>query len=880
MSLSVLSADASSFNFLDSTAERQVPGAPGSSHRAAWMLRLGLAVACTALAAAAPSARAQDQATGDTLTSAQLDRPYLPGWSTAGDDGAGALWANPANLALDPDPSWIVLGTQQANAPVDLGRSLAFAGNLGPFGLGLHTTDGPTGDSWWTLSSGLGLRLDRTISLGGHLGWQLPEGPDNNFLTGDLSVSWRPSPWFGSSLAVWNVGRWDDTVARARVVPGVVFRPLEDTLYLGVDYVQPFPQSNDSDQLDFSDGVVEGSVRIQGSNGWVVRLSGDQTGRVGAGFELYWGNAGVGGFVDTPVDGGTDILATVYGRTPSGSRHKLAAGPRVAKFHFDQSYPYRESTGFFAAQGETYLHLLARLDDAAKDTNLAGVVVEIDWAPFSFAQIEEIRGRIAQMRSSGKKVVVYLDRYPDNRTYYLAAAADEIFLHPSADLELIGLSAEMQYFRGALDILGIEPQVAKRAEYKSAPEGLMRTEGSGPAREQMNALLDDLSGNMQAAIAADRGWETEHVQRLIDEGPFTAEDALEKRLVDALVYPDQVSKELDRLFTDRHNLEDDYGNDRDTRGWLPRRELAVVTIDGGIVSGESSGPGFFGGGYTAGADTIVRQLEAAASEDTIKAVVLRVDSPGGSSFASDEIWRAVERVKDAGKPVVVSMGSVAASGGYYVAAGADAIVANPSTITGSIGVYAGPKLSLEGLYDKVGIGTELYVRGRNAAMWSMSKPMDETEFAALDRMVAHTYTTFKKRVGDGRGLDDDQVEQVARGRVWSGSDAQDGGLVDEMGSFHDAVRIAREKAGIEADADVTLLQLSSRGGLAGEVVGRPLGATSSVRPVLQNMARRVGFSGLERPEVPRIAPLVQLEEWHALADDHLVMLMPYTFRIQ
>jgi protease-4 len=227
-------------------------------------------------------------------------------------------------------------------------------------------------------------------------------------------------------------------------------------------------------------------------------------------------------------------------------------------------------------------------------------------------------------------------------------------MHPAGDLELIGMSAETQHFRGALDILGVEPQVAKRAEFKSAPEGLMRTESSGPARQQMNELMDDLSANMVEAIAADRGWEVDQVIELVDRGPYTAEDALNARLVDALVYPDEIGQNLDRLFTGRHVVEDEYGSDRDTVGWLPRRELAVITIDGGIVSGESSGPGFFGGGYTAGADTIVRQLEAPQSENTIRGVVIRVDSPGGSSFASDEIWRAVERVKRAGKPVVVT----------------------------------------------------------------------------------------------------------------------------------------------------------------------------------------------------------------------------------
>jgi protease-4 len=223
------------------------------------------------------------------------------------------------------------------------------------------------------------------------------------------------------------------------------------------------------------------------------------------------------------------------------------------------------------------------------------------------------------------------------------------------------------------------------------------------------------------------------------------------------------------------------------------------------------------------------------------------------------------------------MGSVAASGGYYVAAGANAIYANPSTITGSIGVYAGPKLSLAGLYDKVGIGSEIYTRGRNSAMWSMSKPMDDHEFAALDRMVDDTYAQFKQRVADGRGLDDEQVEAVARGRVWSGVDAQEGGLVDELGGFHDAVMRAREEAGIEPDADISLIRLSTRG--RGDVVGYPLGATQQP-PLAARIVAKVPALHANIPELPDVPALAELERWHAMSDERVLALMPYVFQIQ
>ncbi len=835
--------------------------------RAATLLR-SLALLPFGLAASPLAALAQDETSPSPL---RVERPRLPGWSSTGDDGAAALWVNPANLALDPDPSWMVLLSQQTGTAVDQGRHFAMAGNLGPLAAGIQSTDGPDGRPWWTVSSGVGIRLDRTLALGGHLGWQLPEGPDNNFLAGDLSLAWRPTPWLGASVGAWNFGRWNKDTVGTSIVPGVVFRPWEDHLLLGAEYELPVST------LD--QGILRGTARIQGGEGWVVRLSGDQTGRVGAGFELYWGPTGVGGFYDTPVADAANGIVSVYGRTPPGKRPTLSLGPKVARFTLEESFPYRESSGFFATSGETYLHLLSRLDRAANDPTLAGVVLHLKYTPFSMAQVDEIRDRIARMKVEGKKVIVYLDRYPDNRAYFLATAADEVYLHPAGDLELVGLSTEMQYFRGTLDLLGIEPQVARRSEYKSAPEGLMRTESSGPAREQMNELLDDLIVHLKATLAADRGWDVDQVSALIDEGPYTADEALEKKLVDGLCYPDELDQQLERLFTDKYVVEDDYGSESDTPGWNPRREIAVVTIDGGIVSGESSGPGFFGGGFTAGADTITEQLDAAAQEDTIKAVVLRVDSPGGSSFASDEIWRAVDRVKKAGKPVVVSMGSVAASGGYYVAANADAIYANPSTITGSIGVYAGPKLSLAGLYDKVGIGTEIYTRGRNAAMWSSAKPMDEHEFAALDRMVAHTYAQFKSRVGDGRGLSEEQVERVARGRVWSGTDAKDGGLVDELGTFFDAIERAKVEAGIEEHQDYSVVRLYSRGGGTGDVYARPL--ESLARPTLQTVAARLPLAFKPAmPALPTIPGLEAAAQYQRFGDETVLMLMPYLFEVQ
>jgi protease-4 len=280
-------------------------------------------------------------------------------------------------------------------------------------------------------------------------------------------------------------------------------------------------------------------------------------------------------------------------------------------------------------------------------------------------------------------------------------------------------------------------------------------------------------------------------------------------------------------------------------------------VTGTITTGESAGPGLLGG-ENAGSRTVVKALAQAREDPAVKAVVLRVDSPGGSAFASDEIGRAVALLRESGKPVVVSMGGLAASGGYYVSAGATAIYAEPGTITGSIGVFGG-KVSLAGLYDKVGIDTSLWSRGRRAAMWSSSKPMDAAEREALERLIDETYTQFKQRVAEGRQLTPERVEELARGRVWSGRRAQELGLVDRIGGLYEAVERAQEEAGIRPGAACELVTYGSDPDGLGELPRRLI---------------RAAVGELRRPPALPVR-LGELWAWEALGQEHLFMLMPY-----
>jgi protease-4 len=787
------------------------------------------------------------------------DRPSLPSWSIAADDGAASTWSNPANLGLDPDSSWMIL----AGRAVTTSSPTQFAAiqNQGPLATGIIYRNGPDLSSWTTLSTGLGLPIDRNLSLGVHLGWQLPEGSENNFVSWDLGMSWRPLPWLGVSSVARNVGIKDSSVLdlRTEYGGGLGLRPWEDRIFFGVDAL--WAETGDG----FSEPMprIQGSLRLQLVDWIQVRVSGDTEGGVAAGLQFFKGEAGLGAHGALSSSDATPE-ALVYASSYPSERSKLSGDDDVIAFDLDSSYPYQASSGFFGARSETYFHLLERMRSAVAEPDTPAIFLRLDSPSFSMAQIMEIQELIREAQAQGKMVVAYIDGSGSNATYMLASAADKVFMHPAGTLNFVGLSIERFFFRETFDMFGVEPQFARRSEYKSGPEQYTESGSSAPNKEQMEALLDDLSHALLSSVAEGRSKELAEVRELVDEGPFVAREALEAGLVDGLIYPEELDS-LDMLVAeglpDDYDIEDDYGARDDTPGWKGRKAIAVVYVVGAIMPGSSQAPPLFGGSVQAGSDTIVRQLEQARKDDDVEAVIIRVDSPGGSAFASDEIWYAIERLKKEGKPVVVSMGSVAASGGYYVSAGADAIFALPTTVTGSIGVYSG-KFSASNLFGSLGIRTETYARGRKAAMWTTSRPWDDVELAAVQSGIDEVYRQFKEKVIEGRSMEPEAVEQVARGRVWSGSDAQHLGLVDEMGGFYDAIEKAKELAELADERQVTLVTYSNIPGSDG-----------SLRQTL------LQFS-LSRAVLPSLPPEIeQLYMLHQLSDQHTWAYMPYHLEI-
>ncbi len=798
-----------------------------------------------------------------------VERPELPFRSLAGEDGVHVLFSNPALMNFDRDAGY-ALYYDSSGAGALNGLTVATTGSGVGAGIGYRqvpgATEAGTAPGWWTVSSGASVRLTETISFGSTFNWQLPDGGDDNFVSWDLGLGWRPAPFIGLGGVVQNLGSpAPELGVNTRYGAGVAVRPAGDTVTFGVDWIADAPPASPLQQR------LQASVRLKPARGVWVRLFADEAlddladVNVGGALELRFADLGVGVTARTNVQDASGALGLGgYVQSIPQDDQLFRARRQVATFELDGSYPYNPQGGLFSAPPEGYLTLLRRMRDAAQDPQVRGLLVEIEAAPFSMAQVEEIRAVLKLARQNGKPVVAYLDGEASNTGYLLATACDKVYLHPAGQLDLVGLGAETMFLRGALELVGVEAQYAKRGQYKSAPETFTESRSTDPARFEMNELLDDLYTGLVEGIAVGRGKSPDEIRALVDKGPFTSDEALKNGLVDGLVYPDELREELDGAFPEGFSRDEDYGTSPDTSGWEPQRAVAVVVVDGVIASGESS-PGGLLGGEATGSETIVRALDQARRTDAIKAVVLRVDSPGGSAFASDEIWRAVKRVRDEGKPVIVSMGGYAASGGYYVAAGADAIYALPSTVTGSIGVYGG-KYSARGLFEKLDIHTEQYDRGRNAGMYSMSRPFDDVEFAALDRMIEDTYRQFKVKVQDGRQLAPERVEEIAQGRVWSGRDAKEQGLVDEHGGFFEAIDHARVEAGMRLDAPYTLVTFDPWSG-GGDLGARVVHAKAQIARALQ-------------PKVEVPTEVRAFWTYAALEGDHVFALLPYRLEIE
>jgi protease IV len=455
--------------------------------------------------------------------------------------------------------------------------------------------------------------------------------------------------------------------------------------------------------------------------------------------------------------------------------------------------------------------LVDGLGRAAEDDHVVGLVAKVGPSSTGFARVQEVREAVRDFAASGRPTVAWADSFgefgPGTVPYYLATGFDEIWLQPSGDVGLTGVVVEARFLRGTLDKLGVRPQFGQRHEYKNAANTIQETALTDAHREALNGIATSVADQLVEGIAEARRLSVDQVRELLDRAPLSAADASEAGLVDHVGYRDEAYAALrarvpadTRLrYLARYRVGAAEKLARAMRVPRKRGRVALVHAVGPVRSGRSGrGPL---PGQAIGSDTVTAALRAAGRDEHVRAVVLRVDSPGGSYVASDAIWREVAQLRRHGTPVVASMGDVAASGGYFVAMGADAIVAQPGTITGSIGVVAG-KAVVDGLLGRAGIGFDDVAVGERARMFSSTHGFDDADWAKLDSWLDRVYEDFVGKAAAGRGMTRDAVHEVARGRVWTGADARERGLVDELGGLARAVELARRRGDLPDDAPV------------------------------------------------------------------------------
>ena len=450
---------------------------------------------------------------------------------------------------------------------------------------------------------------------------------------------------------------------------------------------------------------------------------------------------------------------------------------------------------------------------AARDERVVGLVAHLGAQQPTFAQSGELRAAVADFRAAGRPVVCWAETFgelrPGNVGYHLATSFDEIWLQPSGDVGLVGFTAESFFLRDAFDKLGVQIQLGQRHEYKTAADTFLRSSMTEANREMVTRLVESSTETLVRDVAAGRGLSEDEVRSLVAVAPVSPEEALDRGLVDRLGYRDEVYDDLrGRLGEVELKYVERYG-----RGALSRAGTAVARHGKPVVAlVHAAGPIHLGrssstplSGRSIGSDTITAALRSAGSDDSVKAVVLRIDSPGGSYVASDTIRREVIALRATGKPVIASMANVAASGGYFIAMPADRVLASAGTITGSIGVLAGKQVIRETL-ERIGIHRETVSAGRYADMFSSDRPFDEEEWARLEGWLDRVYDDFTGKAANDRGMPLENLRAVARGRVWTGADAVQRGLVDELGGLERALVLAATRAGISReDVDVRMV---------------------------------------------------------------------------
>jgi protease-4 len=549
----------------------------------------------------------------------------------------------------------------------------------------------------------------------------------------------------------------------------------------------------------------------------------------------------------------------------------------------------------FGGANENFKSKIDRIKKAAKDDAVKVLFLEIDGLEIGWGKLDALTREVSEFRKGGKKAVAYMES-ADGKDYLLATACDEICLPESGWLMLTGVRAEMSFYKDLLDKVGVKADILRMGDAKSAAEEFTRTSMSDASRKQLEGVIDDYYEHSMVERIAARGdgkkFTTKQVKALIDKGPYTARAAEKASLIDHVLYREDVKDLIKAMLkTDKINLVDNYGQTKaedidlsspfaifkllaPPKSTTSNKPKIAVIYATGVINTGKSGVSFMGE-QSCGSQTMIEAIRQAEEDKTVKAIVLRVDSPGGSALASDLIWSEVVRCK---KPVVASMSDVAASGGYYISMGAQKIYAEPSTLTGSIGVFGG-KMALAGVYEKLGINTEVVKRGENANIFSTTSPFSDSEKAAMTALMHDAYDQFldkaiagRKKAG-GSLTERKELEKLAGGRIWTGRQAKENGLVDELGNLDDALAAAKKLAGVAEDKELELLILPKPRSFLDTLLDTKGG--DSRAPALE-----LQWAPLLR-EMPELATKIRgAEGLLRLRGEHVWLMLPYQIEIR
>jgi len=650
-----------------------------------------------------------------------------------------------------------------------------------------------------------GDRINRRVSWGWSYRWISPGNsslPKAHFW--DLGLMARPTPYLSVGLVGRNLNRPEYGGYRLKraLEGGLGVRPFADKVLLYVNASISEKQRAKDMQPVF--GAEAKPVKWLALHGNV-----DTKGNFGLGMRLSFGSFGFGMFnrFDTSAKsaGGVSYIA-LSPREPA-----LIIGKRWLVLNLSEDI-VDEKPGWSLMGGgsrRTTRSLLDVLHDAKEDPSIVGLVLRIESYGAGWAKTQEVRQALLDFKAKGKKIVCFTEML-DNKEYYLASVADKIALYPVGYLNLVGLRTEIPFIKGTMDKLGIQAELEKRGKYKAAAELVTSDTMSTAYREVENAILDDLYDQMTQGLAKTRNLSQDEIKAKIDQGPYTAKEAKEAGLVDTLLFYDQVDSLIQKAWGERPRKvgEKSYAAERTAEkeeDWGEPPVIAVIYASGDIMMGQSfTDP--LTGMKVMGGNTVAAALKQAREEKCVKAIVFRVDSPGGDGLASDIIWHEVVRCREKKKPVVVSMADVAGSGGYFIACAADTIYALPGTVTGSIGVITG-KVNTKGLYDKIGIKKEVMTRGANADFYSSYRSFTDKQREQLNRQIEADYRDFVHKVALGRHKTDEEIHAIAQGRVWTGKQAAQNGLVDKLGGFDEAIACAKRMAKIPEGKDVRIITL-------------------------------------------------------------------------